>query len=647
MTRRVAKSTDAHLKAVMQHHLHAHEGNEYDHQPPVTWIIPGSLFLAALFAGLPLFKCDWFDARWCAALSSAWLNVLAIALAVRFTSLSDSRARPPAAWPRNLQIGKRAFWTQCAAALSAVPRAIRWQPWLVLASAASSVTMASAALHPVIRLTGSTTLPSSRVALIASMAAFALAFAALVAERFYSMHAVRGRVWISLANMLRAAIFSTLLAAVFAALLAYVGLDAAWPVRAIAAFNAAIALELGLRIVLSWFTPPSTRAGDASVPDSFVASMLRWHPSPLARVSAELRQHYGIDLRQNWVLHSVVRLLPGAALIIGICGWLLTGVVIVGPGQRAVYERFGAPIAVWQPGLHAALPWPFGRSRMIDNGAVHQLVVSGSLDQSVDAFPPIPADAQTPEQLNRLWDIAHQGETTQVIAGANGDKQNFQVVSADVRVDYRVGLSDAAARASLYRTGDISSIVRAIANREVVNYLASHTLESLLETRQTLMADSVMRALQARLDRMSAGVDVVALVIESVHPPAGAAAAWHNVQAAQIRAQASVSEAQGTAARLVGDARQQAHSAIAEANAQAADIASAAGVAQITFRADMAAAQAGGGAFVLEYYLHNLQKGLENAHVTVIDNRLVDGNRATIDLRSFDAADAAGAKRVY
>jgi hypothetical protein len=31
----------------------------------------------------------------------------------------------------------------------------------------------------------------------------------------------------------------------------------------------------------------------------------------------------------------------------------------------------------------------------------------------------------------------------------------------------------------------------------------------------------------------------------------------------------------------------------------------------------------------------------------VIDDRLVDGNRATIDLRSYGAGDAAGARRVY
>jgi hypothetical protein len=69
----------------------------------------------------------------------------------------------------------------------------------------------------------------------------------------------------------------------------------------------------------------------------------------------------------------------------------------------------------------------------------------------------------------------HQGETNQVIAVASGERQNFQIVSADVRLDYRIGLSDAAARASLYRADDLPGTARAIANREVVRYLASHT----------------------------------------------------------------------------------------------------------------------------------------------------------------------------
>jgi len=617
--------------------------------PPVsvTRVASLSLWLAIVIGALPLLTAAWFDVRWCAALSSAWLNVFTVALAARFAEASELHAKSIEPFRPGVRIWRPDWWRASGAVVLAVLRAIRWQPWAVLVCVALSVAVASLAWWAPVQFALAAVLRPPSAALIAGVAAFALAFGTLVAELFFSMHAERGRAWASLANVLRAALLTALVAAVCAVLLAYADVAPVWPVRALTAFSAAIALEFALRAVFSWFAPPHTRRGDASVPDSLMASLLRLRPSPLARFSTQLRNRYGIDLRQNWVLQSVVRLLPAALGTIVVCAWLLTGVVMLGPEQRAVYERFGAPVAVWQPGLHAALPWPFGKARAIDNGAVHQLVVSGSPDDPMAASPLVPADAQTPDQLNRLWDVVHDGETSQVIAGASGDRQNFQIVSADVRLDYRIGLSDAAARASLYRTDDVPQAVRAIANREVVRYLTSHTLGSLLETRQTVMADTIRRAVQAQLDRPASGIDVVAVVIESVHPPSRASGAWHSVQAAQIRAQASVSKARGLAAQALGDAQQQAETAITQADAQAADITSAALVQQTSFSADMIAAQAGGPAFVLEYYLHNLKRGLQNAHVTVIDARLMEDNRATIDLRSYGASDAAGARRIY
>jgi len=631
----------------MLHQTQSDEETAHSYPVSATRIASVSLVLALVLAALPLIKGGWFDIRWCAALSSAWLDVLTVALAARLAHTGGSRAAEKTPRLEGLRVWQRAWWGALGNTIFATLRATRWQPFAVLLCAALSVAVASLAWHAPVQFALAAVLRPPGAALIAGLAAFALAFGTLVAELYFAMHAARGRAWGSLANVLRVALLSAMVAAICAVLLAYAEIAAVWPVRALAAFNAVIALEFALRAVFSWFAPPHMRSGDASVPDSLVASLLRLRPSPLARFSAQLRNRYGIDLRQNWVLQSVVRLLPAAIGTIVVCAWLLTGIVILGPEQRAVYERFGAPVAVWQPGLHVALPWPFGKARAIDNGAVHQLIVSGSPEESAAASPLVPADAQTPEQVNRLWDVVHQGETSQVIAGASGDRQNFQIVSADVRLDYRIGLSDAAARASLYRADDVPGTVRAIANREVVRYLASHTIDSLLETRQTAMADTLRRAVQTQLDRLSSGIDVVAVVIESVHPPAGASAAWHSVQAAQIRSEASVAQARGLAAQSLGDAQQQAETAVAQATAQAADITSAAQVQQTSFSADVIAAQAGGPAFVLEYYLHSLQKGLQNAHITVIDDRLVDGNRATIDLRSYGAGDAAGARRVY
>ncbi|HEV3105048.1 MAG TPA: SPFH domain-containing protein [Trinickia sp.] len=637
----------------------SHSKQPHSEQDPITHGRSGffaqaagvSLVLAIVCDVLSLTNDPRIDVRWCAPLASAWLNVFIVAFIARYAHAhvhagAGAAAHNDAAFPAGFFIWRSDWRRRFAAATHRAIASIRWQPWAVLGIAALSLPIAATPWNPLAQrgLIGGGEGAGTAMApeIFTGAAALLFAFGALVAERFCAMHAGRARAYVALANMLRVAVLVAVLAAAAAAMRLVAGIEAAWLVRAAALINAAIACELALRAMLSWFAPPQSKRGDASVPDSLIAGLLRVHPSPWTRLGAELRERYGIDLRQSWVLRSLVRLAPPACAAMLALAWLLTGVAIVGPDERAVYERFGAPAAVWQPGLHVALPWPFGRVRTLDNGRVRQLIVSGSAQDDSVFVPRVAADAPTPEQLDRLWDVAHQSETSQVIAGGSAEQQSFQIVSADVRLDYRIGPSDAAARAALYRAADLSATVRAIANREVVRYLASHTLASLIETPQTAMADSVKRAVQARLDALASGIEVVAVVIESVHPPAGASAAYHGVQAAQIRAQASVAQARGLAAEALGDARQQAQATVAQALGQAAETISEANAQQTTFGADIAAAQSAGPAFALEYYLHNLQKGLASANLTIIDNRLGQGGRATIDLRSFGGGAGAG-----
>lgn len=606
------------------------------------WVALG---LAGLLGILSLLRTLPVDLRWSAVLASACLNVFVVAI------WPPSRARAPrdpaqgSGWKRGVSFIRRLLWQDAEAPpLSLAAGAFHWQPWGVAIGNCLSVAIAATALQPLPPAALVHALVSSSFVIVSGAAALTLAFLTLVAERFYAQDAEQSHASLSasLAGVLRVVVVCALAAALSAAWLVYLHTALDLLVQVAAVFTAAIAVEMMIRAVLLWFFTPRSGADAARVPSSIIAGILRYRRSSLSSIGAGLHDRYGIDLRQNWVLRSFVRLLPVTVVAMVACAWLLTSVVVLGPSQRAVYERFGAPVAVWPPGLHFGMPWPFGKARLVDNGAVHQIIVSGGADDSSVAAPSTSADGPASEQLNRLWDVPHPWDTSQVIAGATGEQQSFQIVNADVRLDYREGLSDAAARAALYRSVDPESTVRSIANREVVHYLASHTLQALLETSQTVMAESVRDAVQRQLDQLSSGIEVVAVVIESVHPPSGAAAAYHDVQAAQIRAQASVAEAHGFAAGLLGYAQQQAEASVTQASARAADTMAAARVQQINFEADTVAYRLGGPAFPFEYYLSKLQQGLQNAHLTVIDDRLTAERRATIDLRSFTAGDLTG-----
>ena len=120
------------------------------------------------------------------------------------------------------------------------------------------------------------------------------------------------------------------------------------------------------------------------------------------------RTQFGIDLARSFALGYTRRAAaPILLLFLMALSWGLSGLALVGYDERAVYERFGAPVGVMRPGLHAILPWPFGRTRLIEFGAVHEEPLGGAALGPID---PIGAEAIPPPSLDRLWEQAHPGE---------------------------------------------------------------------------------------------------------------------------------------------------------------------------------------------------------------------------------------------
>jgi regulator of protease activity HflC (stomatin/prohibitin superfamily) len=304
---------------------------------------------------------------------------------------------------------------------------------------------------------------------------------------------------------------------------------------------------------------------------------------------------------------------------------------------RGVYERFGNPVQVYQPGLHVGLPWPFGKVLSVDNGVIRELATSGSDSASE---PLAPAEGPAPAAANRLWDATHLSENSQVIAGVDGGRQSFQIVNMDVRFIYRIGLSDQAALAATYHSTDVAQLLRSIANRVLVHDFAGRSLDGVLGAEREALGHHIGRAVQADLDRLDSGVELLATSVEAIHPPAGAANAYHAVQAAQITAQALIARDRGLAAQQSNLARLNATTLTDKATADAHETISKARTAELRFAAERTAWQRAGQAFLLEQYLGRLSQGLNGANSLIIDHRLAAGQAPTLDLRGYAAPGA-------
>jgi hypothetical protein len=241
-----------------------------------------------------------------------------------------------------------------------------------------------------------------------------------------------------------------------------------WAIRVeqgLAILVVAIALEMIVRSLAVAFLPFAPIQARRSVADSSIAGFLRFSAPSFQAFNTAVRQQFGIDLSRSWALAFVQRALLPIALVMGILAWGVTGITALSLNERAVYERFGMPVAVLGPGLHVHLPWPMGVIRLVEFGVIHDIPIamsplgntgqaarqSAGVDQQQQL---VGAEAAPPTAADRLWDASHPSEQSYLIASEAHGQQTFQIADADLRVVYRVGLTDADALNAAYRVAD-------------------------------------------------------------------------------------------------------------------------------------------------------------------------------------------------
>lgn len=408
---------------------------------------------------------------------------------------------------------------------------------------------------------------------------------------------------------------------------------------AVAGFSLLVTTELGVRALLRAFLPLPREDEARAACRSLLATLLADGTRP-GGVSGSIRRNLGIDFARSWALSFVRTALPPVVLTLAALTWAMTGLVVVGPDQRAVVETFGRPSAVLQPGLHLALPWPAAHLRVVDNGATRETSLSGEGGSTPAARAR--ADDRAVPEADRLWQETHASERLFLIASETGDAQSFQAVGADIRLIWRVGPTNADVLRYAYTTSDPQRRMVAIAGRTLEVAFASETLTSVLGENRAALAAGLKRTIQAGIDQAGLGITLVAVVIEAMHPPTGAASAFHAVQAAEITARTSIAAEQGNALAARAQAQTNALETVASATSTAGEVRAAAVVALTGFRADQQAARAGGATFAFERYLSNLTAAGGRMSLTVLDHRIAAAQAPTIDLRYSGGSELSG-----
>jgi regulator of protease activity HflC (stomatin/prohibitin superfamily) len=425
----------------------------------------------------------------------------------------------------------------------------------------------------------------------------------------------------------------------------------AWAIRieqALAILVVAVALEIVVRSLAVAFVPFAPVTELRSVADSSIAGFLRFAAPSFQAFNTAVRQQFGIDLSRSWALAFVQRAMLPITLMMGLLAWGVTGITALGLNERAVYERFGMPVEVLGPGLHLHLPWPMGIMRSVELGVIHDIPIAvpptGQTGQAVRQSAGVDqqqqvagAEGAPPTAADRLWDASHPSEQSYLIASQANGQQTFQIADADLRVVYRVGLTDADALNAAYRVADPETLIKAATGQLLVRYFARYTLPDVLGQSRDAFTKDFRTALQDQLDKLSSGIEAISVVVEAIHPPAGAASAYHNVQAAEILANSQIAVQRASAIHSIKSAQQGAMEDRNKATAAAAELVTQANSESVLFDADRQARARDGEAFLFERRSERLASGLAKSEAIVVDHRLRGRNGPVIDLRSLDA----------
>jgi len=450
-------------------------------------------------------------------------------------------------------------------------------------------------------------------------------------------------------RLLRVPLFTSLALGI-ASIIRSLGFD--WAPRVdqvIAILIAVIAIELIVRTLVVAFIPFAPIEQRRSVADSSLAGLLRFSLPNFQAFNTAVRQQLGIDLSRSWALAFVRRASLPIVLGMAVMTWAVTGITALTLNERAVYERMGVPVAVLGPGLHFHLPWPLGVLRRVEFGVIHDIPIAmsavGDLGQrtqssGVDQQQRLTsAEAAPPASADRLWDASHPSEQSYLIASQSPNgQQSFQIADADLRVVYRVGMTDQAALDSAYKVANPETLIMAATGQLLVRYFSRTRLLDVIGQIRDAFTTEFRNALQEELDQMSSGIEAIAVVVEAIHPPAGAAAAYHNVQAAEILANSQIAVQRASAIHSKKSAEQSAMEDRNKAAAAATELTTQARSESILFDADRQARQRDGAAFLFERRIERLSSGLAKSEAIVIDHRLEGPNGPMIDLRNFDAA---------
>ena len=251
----------------------------------------------------------------------------------------------------------------------------------------------------------------------------------------------------------------------------------------------------------------------------------------------------GITMRSLWSVKYIKKIAPITIVCAVFLFWLSTGIVQVEPFQEAAVYRFGIlREKTLDSGLHMVLPYPIDKTEIYDTDTIKKVTIG----------------YKSSEPTDNIWTSSHGGDEYKLLLG-NGD----ELVSINLRLEYKI--SDL--KKYLRSATAPELILEAFAYELVTDKTITTDLSTLLSADREAFAENFQNELSDKLAAGDIGIEVVCVILESIHPPVEISSVYQQIISAEITAEKYILDATAKANVKIAQAQSKYDSSVNKANA--------------------------------------------------------------------------------
>jgi regulator of protease activity HflC (stomatin/prohibitin superfamily) len=300
-----------------------------------------------------------------------------------------------------------------------------------------------------------------------------------------------------------------------------------------------IATESLIGLILEIYRPRVKGKIERPLYESRLVGLLGQPEGLITTAAQALDYQFGFKVSETWFFRLLQRhLLTLVAAQLAVL-LISTAVVFIEPGEQAVLERFGKPVAgreVLGPGAHLKLPWP------IDSVYRYRTEQIQTFD--VGYVP----DAQSEQLRTILWTVPHTKEENFLVANRatatvdtgepEGARKAPPVSLLTVSIPVQYQITNVLEWA--YRNSGPTNLLQDLATREVVRYLVSVDLNEIMSRKRLAAAELLRGRIQEAASARRLGARIFFVGLQDIHPPVKVAPDYERVVSAAQSAKSNI-----------------------------------------------------------------------------------------------------------